>query len=162
MKKIYDETRTRIKEASKRLTGFRRREYQAHITLEYFGGSARKAEREMGWGRECVQKGLKEVQSGIRCQDNYKGRGRKKTEDILPNIENDIRSLVEQQTQADPAIKGSLTDTNITGKAVRQALIDEKGYTEEELPSKNTISNMLNRMGYNLKSVLKSRPQKKN
>ena len=79
----------------------------------------------------------------------------------MPNIENDIRSLVEQQTQADPAIKGSLTDTNITGKAVRQALIDEKGYTEEELPSKNTISNMLNRMGYNLKSVLKSRPQKK-
>ena len=42
-----------------------------------------------------------------------------------------------------------------------QALIEEKGYTDKELPCANTIGNILNRMGYNLKRVLKTRPVKK-
>jgi len=161
MKKLSDETRTIIKDAAKRLAGFEKRAYQAEITSDYFGGSARKSEREMGWGRESVEKGLKESESGIRCLDNYHGRGRKKTEDIFPHIEKDMRSLVEPQTQADPAMKSSLTYTRITAKAVRQALIDEKGYNDEEFPTENTIGNMLNRMGYNLKRVLKAKPVKK-
>ena len=52
MKKLDNEVKAIIKDAAKRLTGFKRRAYQAKITLDYFGGSARKAEREMGWGRE--------------------------------------------------------------------------------------------------------------
>ena len=70
MKKLDDNLKAVIKDASGRLTGFKRREYQAQITSEYFGGSARKAEREMGWGRESVGKGLKETAGGIRCADN--------------------------------------------------------------------------------------------
>ena len=129
--------------------------------MKYFDGIAYKAEREMGWGRECVTKGLKEAESGIRCLDNYQGRGRKKTEDTIPGIKEDIISLAEPQTQADPAMKSSITYTKITGKALKKALIDEKGYDGEDLPSKNTLINMLNRMGYNLKRVLKSKPAKK-
>ncbi len=161
MKKICNEKKAIIKDAAKRMTGFKRREYQAQITLKYLEGNSRKAEREMGWGRESVEKGLKEFESGIKCLDNYQARGRKKIENIFPNIEKDIRSLVDRQTQADPAMKSSLTYTRITSKAVRQALIDEKGYNDEELPSKSTIDNMLNRMGYNLKRVLKAKPEKK-
>jgi transposase len=161
MKKMCDETKALIKDAAGRLTGFKRREYQARITAEYFRGSARKAEREMGWGRESVEKGLRESESGIRCLDNYQGRGRKKTEAGIPGIEEDIRAIAEPQTQADPAVKSSVTYTRITAKAVRQALIDEKGYSDGELPSENTVGNMLNRMGYNLKRVLKAKPEKK-
>ena len=58
-------------------------------------------------------------------------------------------------------MKSSLTYTRITGKALKKALIDEKGYNAEDLPAENTLSNMLNRMGYNLKRVLKSKPAKK-
>ena len=93
MKTLNDEVKEIIKDAAKRLTGFKRREYQANITLEYFEGSARKAEREMGWGRECIQKGLKELETGIRCIDNYQGRGRIRTEDIIPNLRKDIIEL---------------------------------------------------------------------
>ena len=71
-------TKNLIKDACKRLTGYKRRAYQADITMEYFNGSPYKTEREMGWGRECVIKGLKEAQTGIRCVDNFQGRGRKK------------------------------------------------------------------------------------
>jgi len=108
-----------------------------------------------------VIKGINEARSGIRCVDNYQGRGRKKTEDRIPGLQEDIISIAEPQTQADPAMKSTLTYTRITGKALRKALIDEKGYKDEELPSENTICNMLNRMGYNLKCVLKSKPTKK-
>ena len=161
MKKLNNEIKAIIKDAAKRLTGFERRAYQAKIALDYFGGNARKAEREMGWGRESVEKGLKEAKTGIRCIDNYQGRGRKRTEDKIPDIIEDIKSLAEPQTQADPAMKSSLTYTRITAKSMRQALIDEKGYSDEELPTDDTIGNILNRIGYNLKRVQKSKPVKK-
>jgi len=77
------ETKNLIKDTCKRLTGYKRRAYQADITMEYFDGSAYKAEREMGWGRECVRKGLGETQSGIRCVDNFQGRGRKKKKTLF-------------------------------------------------------------------------------
>jgi len=51
--------------------------------------------------------------------------------------------------------------TRITAKAVRQALIDEKGYTDDELPCENTIRNILNRLGYQLKRIQKTKPLKK-
>jgi hypothetical protein len=71
--------------------------------------------------------------------------------------------LAELQTQADPSMKsGSLTSyTRITTKAMRKALIEEKGYTDEGLPCEATIGNILNRLGYNLKRVLKAKPKKK-
>ncbi|NOQ16092.1 MAG: hypothetical protein GQ581_03455 [Methyloprofundus sp.] len=68
-----------IKEAVKRLKDYQRREYIAHISLEYFNRNARRTEREMGWGRECIQKGLKEKETGIRCIDNYRASGRRRT-----------------------------------------------------------------------------------
>mgnify|MGYP005648833681 CR=1 FL=1 len=73
-----------IKDACKRLTGYKRRAYQSDITTKYFNGSPYKAEREMGWGRESVTKGLKEAESGIRCVDNFQGRGRKKKKTPFP------------------------------------------------------------------------------
>jgi len=111
MKKLDDDLKAVIKDAAGRLTGFKRREYQAQITSDYFGGSARKAEREMGWGRECVKKGLRESETGIRCADNYQGRGKKRTEDKIPGLTENIISLAEKETQADPAMKSSLTYT---------------------------------------------------
>ena len=68
-----------MKDAAGKLTGAERREFMARVTSEWFGGNARKAEREMGWGRETVKKGQRELQTGITCPDNYRGRGNKKT-----------------------------------------------------------------------------------
>ena len=161
MKSINAEVKSTVKDACKRLTGAKRRAYQADIAMKYFNESAYKAERVMGWGRESVTKGLNEKHSGINCEDNYQGRGRKRTEDSIPGIKEDIISIAEPRTQADPAMKSSLTYTRLTGKALRSILIDEKGFNDEELPSENTMNNILDRMGYNLKRVLKSKPVKK-
>lgn len=81
--------------AAPKLTGAKRREYEAEETPELFGGSARLAAREMGWGRNTVAKGMKELSSGMECYSNYQARGARKTEEKLPNLERDIRELVE-------------------------------------------------------------------
>jgi hypothetical protein len=150
-----------IKDAAKALTGFKRRRFQAKVTLRFLDGSARKAERVFGWGRRTVRKGLKELETGFRCIDNYQARGNKKTEEKLPNLEQDIKDLVDPHSQAEPRFRNSLSYTRFTAKAVRRALIDEKGYTDEQLPTVRTISNILNRLGYCLRRVKKTEPVKK-
>ncbi len=113
----------------------------------------------MGW-RICRER-FGELRTGIKCIGNQKQSGRTKTEDQLPDLAKDISDLAEQQTQADPAMQGSLTYTRITAKAMRLALMDEKGYSDEILPCENTVGNILDRLGYNLKRVMKSKPAKK-
>ncbi|PXF58199.1 MAG: transposase, partial [Candidatus Methanogaster sp.] len=78
-----------------------------------------------------------------------------------PNSGEDIRSIVGPKSQTDPNFQTSLMYTRITAKAVRQALIDEKGYIDDELPCENTIRDILNRMGYQLKRIQKTKPLKK-
>ncbi len=162
MKKLNDEKKELIREAVKRLKGYERREYQAFIALEYFQGNARRTESAMGWGREMLKVGMKEIETGIRCIHRYKDTGRKRTEDKIETLSEDIRAIADPQTQADPSMKsGRLTYTRITAKAMRKALIENKGYKDEQLPCENTIGNILNRLGYNLKRVLKAKPAKK-
>jgi hypothetical protein len=48
----------------------------------------------------------------------------------------------------------------MTAKAVRQALIEEKGWTDEQLPHANTIGVILNRHGYRSRRVQKKKPIK--
>ncbi len=161
-KQMDDEKKELIKAAVQRLSGYEKREYQAQIALDYFNGNARKTERRMGWGRAALQLGMKELESGIRCINNHKGSGRRRSEDLIANLRDDIISLADPQTQADPSLKsGSLTYTRVTAEAVRSALIHEKNYHDNDLPCSATIGNILNRLGYNLKRVLKAKPAKK-
>jgi len=105
MKAMCDKVRAVIKSASEKLTGLKKCAYQAEVTAEFFGGSIRKAEKEMGWGRETVRKGMGEAETGISCYDSFQGRGRKKTEEKLPHIEKDIRDIADPHAQADPDFK---------------------------------------------------------
>ena len=52
---MNNETKELIDEAVKRLKGYERREYQAHIALEYFQGNARQTESVMGWGKRSTE-----------------------------------------------------------------------------------------------------------
>ena len=48
-----------------------------------------------------------------------------------------------------------------SAKAVRQALIEQKGHRQEDLPSEGTVGVMLGRMGYRLQRVQKTKPLKR-
>ena len=159
--KIPEDSKSIFKNAANKMSGAKRREYIGEITIKFLDGNARKAESEFGWGRETVKTGMAELTTGIRCLNNYSARGNKKTEEKIPELADDIRSIVDPKSQADPKFQTSFQYTRITAKAVRQALIDEKGYTDDELPCENTIGNILKRMGYTLKRIQKTKPLKK-
>lgn len=123
----------------------------AKVTEDYFDGSARIAETVLGWNRYSVQLGLHERRTGIVCVDNFKGRGRHNSVEILPNLESDIRSLVDVQAQADPKFQSPFLYARISARAIRESLINKIGYEDSELPSRQTLGEILNRLGYRLK-----------
>jgi hypothetical protein len=150
-----------IRSAAQRLSGLQRRLFLAEVAGVLCGGNPRRCERDFGWGRQTVQLGLHEQDAGIQCLGNFQARGRHRTEDDRPQLAQDIRDLVEPHTQVDPKFQSPLRYTRITAHAVRQALIDHKGYQEDDLPGRRTFQHMLNRMGYRLKRIQKTKPLKK-
>jgi hypothetical protein len=149
-----------FKETAKAFPGARRRRYLAE-TVEAFGISQRQAERLLGWSRDTVRKALHEFHSGITCVDDFSARGRQSAEFHLPHLFPDIRDLVQEHLQTDPTFQSTRLYCRVSAAFVRQQLIDRKGYTDEQLPSVQTIGAKLNQLGFRLRTVTKSRPQKR-
>jgi transposase len=157
---ITESEKQSIKSAGRKLTGLRRRQFQAEMAIKYCQGSARQAEKIFGWGREAVHTGLNELRSGIRCLDNFCLRGRHKTEQQQPNLVQEIHALVEPTSQADPKFQTPLAYTRITAKAVHEQLVS-KAKPDQQVPAERTLYDILNRLGYRLRRVRKTKPQKK-
>ena len=105
---------------------------------------------------------MQELTSGIPIEDAFHRRGRQRTEDKLPNLLEDIRAIVEPHSQADPTLQSDrLYTTRLSAAQVRQQLIEQKGYSDEELPTAEVIRQRLNQMNYRLRRVVKAKPQKK-
>lgn len=156
-----DRTDCLLRLAAQRLTGYRRRSFQAEVTRALCGGSARRAERRFGWGRVNVDTGLHELDTGIRCVENVATRGQRRSEAANPQLAADIRDLAEPHTQADPELKSDRRYTNLSAREVRERLLTEKGYAVADLPSERTMRDILNRLGYRLKRIQKGKPLKK-
>ena len=146
---------------AQRLTSLQRRLFQAEVCLTLCDGSPRQTERRFGWGRETIEKGLHEHRSGLHCLEDFRARGRRRSEDQDPQLAQDIRAIVEPQTYADPELKSARRYTNLTAAEVLSALIATKGYRDEDLPKERTMRDILNRMGYRLKRIEKGKPLKK-
>jgi hypothetical protein len=160
MAELTDDTRQAILLAATLLTGYKRRRYQAQMAHTYCGGSARHAETTFGWGRDAVHTGLNELRSGIRCLDAFDLRGRKTTELSCPELEGHVRRFVDPHAQADPKFQTPFAYTRITAQAVRDALLAVPELAGK-VPSRQTVGDILNRLGYRLRRVLKARPEKK-
>ena len=161
MNQLPDQQVATLKDAAGKLTGARRRAFQAQVTLDYLDGSARLAETVLGWSRKTVELGVHELRTGIRCVACFSTRGNRKSEEKQPQLEQDIRALAEPESQVDPKFQSAFLYTRITAKAMRQALIEQKGWHDEDLPCENTIGNILNRLGYRLRRVQKAKPLKR-
>ena len=150
----------RYRATAQTLKGHERRIFMARVVEMLGQGGQSQAKRELGWDRDTIRKGIHELESGIRCIDNYAARGRKRAEEHLPNLLKDIQDIVDGQSQTDPSFESTHLYTRLSAAAVRQALITKKGYSDEELPSQETIRVKLNDLDYTLRSVKKSVPQK--
>jgi hypothetical protein len=150
-----------IKDAARKLTGVKRRAFQAQVAVDYVEGKSRRAEALFGWSRRTVELGLHERRTGITCVERFSDRGNRKTEQKFPQLEQDVRALAEPESQTDPKFQSPFQYTRMTAKAMRQALLDQKNWSDEKLPCENTIGVIMNRLGYRLRRVQKARPLKR-
>ncbi len=154
IKEFLNQTKNALKGSEKRLFMAR--------TVDLLGkGGQRKAELELGWNRKLIRKGFKEMTSGIVCIDNFQSRGRQPTEHHLPNFLADITEIVKPFCQTDPTFISTNLYSPITAAEVRTRLIEQKGYLDEQLPTRRTISTKLDDLNFKLRKVAKCKPKKK-
>ncbi len=158
---LTSELKTFFTEAASKLKGYARRFFQAQVVKLLGKGGQRRAEKELEWNRGTIRKGMHELEGGIRCEDAFSARGRKPAEEHLPNLLEDIKEIMDAQSQTDPTFKTTRLFARVSARAVREQLIKQQGYSEQELPCEETIRVKINQLGYRLRSVQKSRPKKK-
>jgi|SRR5215470_1328583 len=158
---LTDSLKALFIDTSKLLKGSFRRLFMARTVQALGPGGQRRAERELGWNRITIRKGTHELASGFICLDAFSARGRKRAEDHLPHLLDDIRAIVDGQSQSDPQFRTQRLYPRLSAAEVRRQLTAQKGYGDDELPTVQTITAKLNAMGYFPKKVAKSKPQKK-
>jgi hypothetical protein len=158
---LTDTRKTWLIETAKALNGADRRRFLARTVKELGPGGQRLAERALGWNRQTIRKGLRELASGLTCLDAFALRRRKRAEEHLPHLLHDIQTIVDGQSQADPDFRSNRLYTRLTAHAVRTQLIVQHGYRDDELPTTRTISTKLRDLGYYPSTVAKTQPQKK-
>ena len=159
--KITPELKAILNETRKKLKGSDRRRFMAQIVLALGLGGQSRAQRELGWNRNVIIKGIKELKNDIRCVDYFSGRGRKPAEHHLPHLLEDIKAIVEPVSQVDPTFRTDQNYCPLTAGEVRLRLIEDKNYTDEKLPGERTIRTKLNELGFKPQKVAKSKPLKK-
>src|SRR5947209_9316516 len=134
------EVKALLLNTAKDLKGSALRMFMARSVQALGPGGQRRAEREFGWNRGTIRKGMHEVEHGMVCLDAFSSRGRKRSEAHLPNLLSDLQAIVDSQSQADPQFRTNRLYTRLTAEEVRRQLRTEKGYTYEQLPTEETIS----------------------
>jgi len=137
-----------------------RRRAMGDVALVLLDGKYRVAEDVFGWGRSAVQVGINEFKTGISCVNDLSTRVKPRTEEKNPKLLVDIHNIMEPHSEADSHLRTTLLHTNMTAKTVYDALV-EKGWSAESLPTVRTISNILLRHNYQLRTVAKTKVQKK-
>ena len=160
MLELTDSLKSLLIETANNLKGHQRRRFMAQTVKEIGKGGQRKAEKELGWNRNLIRKGTREVESGIICVDAFQARGRKKVETYLPNLLEDLLSIVDSQSQIAPSFESNRLYTRLSVSEIRLQLIKQKGYCPSGLPSNETIRYRLNELGYYPKKVAKVKPKK--
>jgi len=108
------ELKTTYIETAKALKGSDRRVFMARIVKSLGYGGQSLAEKELGWCRNTIRKGMSELESGIAIEDKFSARGRKKAEEKLPNLLEDIRAIVDGQSQTDPTFQTTRLYTRLS------------------------------------------------
>ncbi len=150
-----------LKKAASKMTGPKRRAFQAEMSLKHSRGISRQTEKIFGWNRHSVQLGLHEKRTGITCLGAHKSCcGNKIWEEKHPEGAAVLFELAESHAQQDPTFRTTLSFTRLTAaEALKQ--LRNRGFEDENLPAPRTMANVLNRNGYRLRLVVKAKPQKK-
>jgi len=134
LEELKDHTIDLLKRAAQLLTGAKRRRFQAEIAQKYLGGTARRAESVFGWGREAVKTGLEELASGSVPPGGLSRRGRRRTEHRLPHLAEDLRQLLDADSQVDPKFQTGFLYTRKTAENVQMVPVQQRLRRSDTLP----------------------------
>lgn len=137
-----------------------KRSAMGDVTASLLNSRIRVAEDVFGWGRSTVELGMNEFKSKILCVNDLSARKKPKAEEKDPRLLTDIIEIMTPHSEAESRLRTTFLYTNMTAKAVYDCLL-HKGWSEDELPTVRTISNILERHNYRLRSVAKTKVQKK-
>ena len=137
-----------------------RRSAMGDVTTSLLDGKSRVAEDVFGWNRATVELGINEFRTKVLCINNISTRRKPKAEEKAPRLLDDIIEIMNPHSQAESHLRTTLIYTNMTAKAVYDALLARE-WTKESLPTIQTISNILDRHNYRLRTVAKTKVQKK-
>ncbi|MFQ3661172.1 MAG: hypothetical protein SNJ69_02140 [Chloroflexaceae bacterium] len=137
-------------ETARKLKGRDRRRFMALTVRELGPGGQRLAERELGWSRVTIRKGLRELEGGAEELNPPGPLGRHRAEEHLPRLLADICTLIEQQRHLDPDPQCSNNQRMacLSAAEVRRRLMTDFGYRDDELPTVQTIAAKLKSLGY--------------
>src|SRR3954451_15684260 len=107
-----------LQETADSLRGADRRLFMARTVRCLNPDGQRRAERELGWNRVTIRKGMHELTSGIRCMDAFCLRGRKRAEEHFPDLLADIKAIVDAQCQTDPSFRTQRLYARLTAAKV--------------------------------------------
>ena len=107
-------------ETAKMLKGSDQRVFKGRVVKALGKGGQRRAEAELGWDRGAIRKGIRELESGFQCYDNFAARGRQAAQEHLPNL------LVGRLSRSYPFSDNR--GAGLSAAAVRKQLI-ERGVT---------------------------------
>ncbi len=150
-----------IRNALELLKGASRRLFMASVVVQLGRGGQRQAEQKLGWNRDLIRKGLRELKCGMTCVDNFSSRGRKQWEDLHPERAMDVREIVDIHCETDPTFRTTRLYRRLTAKEVRRQLLEDKGYQEDQIPSERSMRDLLSRLGFHPRKVVKSKPLRK-
>src|SRR3954467_7755624 len=117
-------------DTAKTLKGSQRRLFMAKTVAAMGRGGQLRAEAHLGWCRDTIRKGTHELRSGMTCADAFHCRRRKPAEEHQPGLLDDIRSIADGRSQADPRFQTNRPSTRINAAEVRRRLIATKGDTD--------------------------------
>jgi hypothetical protein len=147
--------------AASHMTGATRRAFQAEMTLKYCDGNARRAEDIFGWGRHTIAVGLAEKRTGIVCLSLHAAcSGRRRWEERYPEAAEALVELAFAHAQQDPRFRTTVSYTRLTATTAIEGL-RQQGMEKAILPAPSTMAVILNRLGFRLRHVVKSKPLKK-
>lgn len=158
---LTSEVKDYLRRSAAALRGFDRRHFLARTVRLLGRGGQRRAERELGWNRVTLRKALHEFDSGIRCLDAFSLRGRARAEESFPGLLDDIRAVVDGQSQIDPTFATTRLFTRLTAAEVRRQVALRRCVDATLLPSEETFRRKIREAGFSLRMVQKSRSKKR-
>lgn len=130
------------------------------LVLDVGGRCISAISKEINCSRKFVKKCSIIVSNNIEVISNKHNCGRRKITSLYPELENDIKVIIEGRLYTDPHFETEQLFCSLTIDQIMEELIKKEKYKLGFI-SRSSLANLLNKMGYNLKKVKRTKPLKK-